>query len=57
MTVIPLMSEFKKLNVIFGLGLVGIAIALVGTLVDWKKSKDTAEVEAQQIQALPADTK
>ena len=57
MTVIHLMSEFKKLNVIFGLGLVGIAIALVGTLVDWKKSKDTAEVEAQQIQALPADTK
>jgi hypothetical protein len=50
------MDEFKKLNVVFAVGLVGIVIALAGSIYDWSQKKEQAAVEAQQIQAVPADT-
>jgi|GEM_PF-3111878 len=50
------MEEFKKLTVIFGVGLAGVAMALVGTVVTALQQKETARQEAQQIQAVPADS-
>ena len=50
------MQEFKKLTVIFGIGLAGVVIALIGTFVAHQQQKQAAHEEAQQVQALPADT-
>jgi hypothetical protein len=50
------MQEFKKLTVIFGVGLAGVAVALVGTVVTAFQQKEVARQEAQQIQAVPADS-
>ena len=50
------MDEFKKLNVVFAVGLSGVVIALAGSVYDWSQKKEQAAVEAQQVQAVPADT-
>ncbi len=50
------MEEFKKLTVIFGVGLAGVVVALVGTVVTVFQQKEVSRQEAQQIQAVPADS-
>ncbi len=50
------MQEFKKLTVIFGIGLAGVVIALIGTFVTHQQQKQSAQEEAQQVHALPADS-
>ncbi len=50
------MEEFKKLTVVFGVGLAGVVVALVGTVVTAFQQKEVSRQEAQQIQAVPADS-
>jgi hypothetical protein len=56
MAVLSVMDEFKRYTLVFGLGLAGLVVALGGTIYTALEQKKQASQEAQQVQALPADT-